>query len=235
MTDQPDFLEKGLIIPVNKPKTWSSFHAVKKIRFVVSKALGKKVKVGHAGTLDPLADGVLIICIGKATKTISELQDLPKEYTGIIRLGATTPSFDLETEVDKEFPYESITLEEIRAAAQKLTGPLMQHPPIFSARWIDGQRAYTLARQGVTPKIESRPVIVNSFEIPEYTAPDAKFIVKCSKGTYIRSLARDLGALLETGGHLASLTRTAIGPYRIEDCLDPTDITLEKILMFKTT
>ncbi|MDN4165316.1 tRNA pseudouridine(55) synthase TruB [Cytophagales bacterium LB-30] len=204
----------GEVLLVDKPLTWTSFDAVKKIRGAV-----KIKKVGHAGTLDPLATGLLIICTGKMTKQIDTFQGQEKEYTGTICLGKTTPSFDLETEVSEESPIDHITEEALGEAAKELTGNLMQVPPLFSAVKIDGKRAYKHARKGDDIELKSRPVEVKVFEITQVALPYVSFRIVCSKGTYIRSLARDFGFALQTGAHLTELRRTRIGDFTIEQAL----------------
>ncbi|MGL1887093.1 MAG: tRNA pseudouridine(55) synthase TruB [Reichenbachiella sp.] len=207
--------EKGEVFLVDKPYEWTSFDVVKKIR----NRLGIK-KVGHAGTLDPLATGLLIVCAGKSTKRINEYQDLGKTYTGKLVLGKTTPSVDLETEFDSESSTEGITKEMIVAAVQKWTGPIMQVPPIYSAIKIDGERAYKIARRKEEAKIEPRPVIVPKFEVNTDNFPEISFLIECSKGTYIRSLVRDVGEDLGCGAYMSELKRTAIGEFKIEDAFN---------------
>jgi len=205
-------LTEGKILHFNKPYTWTSFQLVKKIRY-----LTKAKKVGHAGTLDPLATGVLIICLGRATKKIEELQKLPKVYSGIIRLGATTPCYDLEQEVDQTYPTDHITPEMIQEATQLFVGEIQQIPPAHSAVKVNGKRAYEIARAGGTPEIKSKTVQVASFEITKINMPDVHFKIVCGKGTYIRSIARDFGKALGSGGHLTELVREAIGNYTLDN------------------
>ncbi|MCF8425987.1 MAG: tRNA pseudouridine(55) synthase TruB [Bacteroidia bacterium] len=219
-------LETGSVLRVYKPYNWTSFDVTKKIqRLIIRKihreikgpeAKKKKVKVGHAGTLDPLATGLLIVCVGKETKNIEKYMGWTKTYTGQFRLGATTPSFDKETAEDQTFSIEGITVDAIADAAQQLTGALDQIPPIFSAIKKDGKRAYVSAREGVEIKMESRKVFVESFRITEIELPLVGFEIVCSKGTYIRSLARDFGKLLNNGAYLESLCRTKIGEFSLE-------------------
>jgi len=218
---ESDFKE-GQVLLIDKPLEWTSFDVVNKIRYAIRKTFGiRKIKVGHAGTLDPLATGLLIICTGKATKQINEFMGQPKEYTGTIQLGSTTPSYDLETEPDHTFPTEHITPELVEEVIRKqFTGDIMQTPPVFSAIKKEGQKAYELARQGIQMKMEKRPVQITSFET-ELKEDVIHFRVECSKGTYIRSLAHDLGQALQSGGHLSALRRTSIGTYSVEDALDP--------------
>lgn len=216
--DKTDYdFAAGEVILLDKPYKWTSFDVVKKIRGAV-----RIKKVGHAGTLDPLATGLLIVCTGKMTKQINEYQALYKEYTGDICLGKTTPSFDLETEVDSEKDISHLTEEMIREAANSFIGEQMQVPPVFSAVKVDGKRAYKSAREGKTVKLEPRPIQIFAFEITAITLPIISFQIACSKGTYIRSIARDIGEKLNVGGHLTTLRRTAIGPFRVEDALDVT-------------
>lgn len=218
-----DFLE-GQLLLIDKPPGWSSFQAVNKIRWVIKTKFSlKKIKVGHAGTLDPLATGLLLICTGKFTKTINELQGQAKEYIGTITLGATTPSYDLETEVNETFPIEHISEELLMKAVSKFIGEIEQVPPIFSALKKDGKRLYEYAREGKEVEIKKRKVTVSEFDITEVRLPEVKFRIVCSKGTYIRSLANDLGIALQSGGHLTELRRTKIGDYYVDIAQDPID------------
>ena len=250
-------LQAGIVLPIDKPRQWTSFQVVNKIKAVVRNTYGlKKFKIGHAGTLDPLATGLLLVCLGKATKSIPQLQDGDKVYTGTLVLGATTPCYDLEQAVDQLYPYEHITREMVEAAAKQFTGTIMQVPPMFSAVKVDGQRAYEYARHDdPSVTIQPKPVTVYSFEITAFregnpgmashasqasltsTAsltrklydnpqgivpphlPQADFRICCGKGTYIRSLARDLGLALGSGAFLASLRRERVGDYSIEKAL----------------
>jgi tRNA pseudouridine55 synthase len=208
----------GTCLLVDKPQSWTSFDVVNKIRTEIKHSLGvKTIKVGHAGTLDPMATGLLIICTGKHTKKLAELQGLTKEYTGTITLGATTPSYDAETEPDAIFPTDHITTEQLEAARQSFIGDIEQMPPMFSAIKVDGQPLYKKARQGIVVEIAPRPVKIYEFEFLNIALPKIDFRVKCSKGTYIRSLAFDLGKVLESGGYLSSLCRTKVGNFKIED------------------
>ena len=211
--------EEGGILLFDKPLTWSSFDGVRKVKNAL-----RIRKIGHAGTLDPLATGLLVLCTGRKTKEIDQIQAQEKEYTGTFRLGQTTPSFDLETAVDAERPYAHLTDEEIRAAARQFMGPTEQTPPLFSAVKIDGQRAYELARKGQAAEIKSKSVEIKTFELTRIALPEIDFRVVCSKGTYIRSLARDLGAALGCGAHLTALRRTRIGQFRVEDALTLADV-----------
>ena len=188
----------------------------------------KKIKVGHAGTLDPLATGLLIICTGKETKNIDSYQAQEKEYTGTISLGATTPSYDLETEIDQTFPTDHLTEELLRKTTEQFTGMIQQRPPIFSAIKQDGKRLYELAREGKTTEIPTRTVNVSSFELTRIHLPEVDFRISCSKGTYIRSMAHDFGAALNNGGHLSALRRTKIGNYSVDDAISIEDF--EKVL-----
>lgn len=222
------FLE-GQILLIDKPLTWSSFQAVNKIKYALIKNLDlpKKFKIGHAGTLDPLASGLLIICTGKFTKRIAELQGQIKEYTGTITVGATTPSYDLETETNETFPTEHITKELIEKTRLQFIGEIDQYPPIFSAIKKDGKRLYEHARAGEEVEIKSRKIEITEFEITRVELPDIDFRVVCSKGTYIRSLAFDFGKALQSGGHLTALRRTKIGNFSVDDAMEP--LAFEKI------
>lgn len=216
-----DFLN-GQLLLIDKPLGWSSFQAVNKLKWVIRKKFGlKKIKIGHAGTLDPLATGLLLICTGKFTKKINELQGQEKEYTGTVTLGATTLSYDLETEVDRTFPIDHITEEQIQRAAADFVGDIEQVPPIFSALKKDGKRLYEYAREGKTVEIKKRVITISEFEITRIKLPEVEFRVVCSKGTYIRSLAHDLGVVLKSGGHLSQLRRTKIGLFNVDKALDP--------------
>jgi tRNA pseudouridine55 synthase len=214
-----DFIS-GEIIGIDKPLGWTSFDAVKRLRGAIQRRLRvKKFKVGHAGTLDPLATGVLIVCTGRATRRIEALQNGTKEYVAEITLGATTPSFDLETEVDATYPWEHITEEKIREILPRFTGRVMQVPPVFSAVKVDGKRAYNLARKGKDIELAAKPLEIKEIEILGYDAPRLTLRIVCSKGTYIRALARDIGEALGSGGHLTALRRTRVGDITIGDCL----------------
>lgn len=214
--------QAGEIIPISKPYTWTSFQIVSKVRYHLSRKYGiKRFKVGHAGTLDPLATGVLLLCTGKATKRIEELQSHTKEYIAEITLGATTPSFDMEHPVDATYPYEHITKEMVEDVLQQFTGDIEQRPPLFSACKVEGKRAYDLARKGSDMQLEPKKIRIDSIELLEYDLPRIKIRVTCGKGTYIRSLARDIGQALQSGGYLSDLIRTRIGEYKLEDCITP--------------
>lgn len=204
----------------DKPLRWTSFALVNKIRYHISRKLGvKKIKVGHAGTLDPLATGVMIICTGKATKRIEELQYQTKEYIATLQLGATTPSFDLEKEIDATYPTEHITREMVEETLKKFTGTIEQIPPAFSACKVDGKRAYNLARKGDNVELKPKTLVIDEIELLECNLPVIKIRVVCSKGTYIRALARDIGEALQSGAHLTGLIRTRVGEVRLEDCM----------------
>lgn len=211
---------EGEILYIDKPLHWSSFDAVKRVRGIMARRLKiKKMKVGHAGTLDPLATGVMIVCTGKATKRIDELQAHTKEYVATIALGATTPSFDLETEIDATYPTEHITREMVEEVLKKFTGRIEQVPPAFSACKIDGKRAYKMARKGKEVELKAKILVIDEIELLEYSQQNIVVRVVCSKGTYIRALARDIGAALNSGGHLTALRRTRVGDVKVEDCL----------------
>jgi tRNA pseudouridine55 synthase len=217
-----DYLE-GQVLLIDKPLKWSSFQAVNKLKYILKRQydLPKKFKIGHAGTLDPLATGLLIVCTGKFTKRITEIQGQAKEYTGTFTVGATTPSYDLETEVDATFPTEHITAGLILAAIQQFIGEIDQKPPVFSAIKKDGKRLYEHARAGEEVEIASRKTTIHEFEITRIALPEIDFRVVCSKGTYIRSLAFDFGKALNSGAYLSALRRTKIGDYAVEDGVTP--------------
>ena len=217
-----DYLE-GQILLIDKPLKWSSFQAVNKLKFGLIKELKlpKKFKIGHAGTLDPLASGLLIICTGKFTKRIEELQGQAKEYTGTITVGATTPSYDLETEINQRFPVDHITETLIQKTLSQFIGEIDQKPPVFSAIKKDGKRLYESARAGIEVEIKTRKVTVSEFEITRIALPEIDFRIVCSKGTYIRSIAYDFGLALTSGGHLTALRRTKIGDYSVDNALEP--------------
>ena len=212
--------QNGKLLLLEKPLGWTSFDLVNKVRFAIEKQFKLKrmsIKVGHAGTLDPLATGLMLICTGKFTKQIDSFQGLPKTYTGTFTLGGTTVSFDLEKEVDQHFPIDHITEEMIREVAASFIGKHDQEPPVFSAKKIDGERAYDLARAGKDVKMKTSPIEITTFEITRIALPEVDFKIDCSKGTYIRSLARDFGVALKSGAYLSSLRRTAIGTHLIEN------------------
>lgn len=216
---------EGKVLLVDKPLTWSSFQAVNKLKYTLMRKydLPKKFKIGHAGTLDPLATGLLIICTGKFTKRITEIQAQAKEYTGTITVGATTPSYDLETEINATFPTDHITEALILETTKQFIGEIDQKPPVFSAIKKDGKRLYEHARAGEEIEIEFRKTTIHEFEITRIDLPQIDFRVSCSKGTYIRSLAYDFGMALQSGGHLSALRRTKIGDYCVEDGISPED------------
>jgi len=221
LNTQEDFLN-GRILLIDKPLEWTSFQAVNALKWAIRKKFNlKKIKIGHAGTLDPLATGLLIICTGKFTKKIPELQGQIKEYTGTITLGATTPSYDLETEVNETFPTEHLTNESIQEATTQFLGEIDQVPPIFSALKKDGKRLYELAREGKQVEIKSRKIEILEFEITRINLPEVDFRVVCSKGTYIRSLAYDFGKALGSGAHLSKLRRTKIGDFNVDNATSP--------------
>jgi tRNA pseudouridine55 synthase len=219
-----DFLE-GQVLLIDKPLKWSSFQAVNKLKYILKRKYGlpKKFKIGHAGTLDPLATGLLIICTGKFTKRITEIQGQAKEYTGTFTVGATTPSYDLETGVDATFPIEHITAGLIQQTIKKFVGEIDQKPPVFSAIKKDGKRLYEHARAGEEVEIASRKTTIHEFEITRIELPEIDFRVICSKGTYIRSLAFDFGKALNSGAYLSVLRRTKIGDYSVENGISPED------------
>lgn len=217
----PEEFKEGQILLFDKPLGWTSFQLVNKVRWLIRKSCNiKKIKVGHAGTLDPLASGLLILCTGKFTKKIEEYQSQEKEYTGTITLGATTPSYDMETEVNESFGIDHISEEDIIGATLEFLGEIDQVPPVFSALKKEGKRLYEYARNGEDVEIPSRKVEIKEFEITEIRFPEVDFRVICSKGTYIRSLANDFGKSLGTGAYLSSLRRTKIGGFIVEDSLD---------------
>ena len=222
MKTTEDFLE-GQVLLIDKPLTWSSFQAVNKLKYILKRKfdLPKKFKIGHAGTLDPLATGLLIICTGKFTKKITEIQSQTKEYTGTITVGATTPSYDLETEVDFTFPTSHINEALIFETTKQFIGEIDQKPPIFSAIKKDGKRLYEHARAGEEVEIAFRKTTIYDFEITRIELPEIDFKATCSKGTYIRSLAFDFGNALQSGGHLTKLRRTKIGDFSVEDGFTP--------------
>lgn len=217
-----DFLN-GQVLLIDKPLTWSSFQAVNKLKYILKRNfdLPKKFKIGHAGTLDPLASGLLIICTGKFTKKITEIQAQPKEYTGTFFIGATTPSYDLETEIDQTYPTTHIDEALIHKKVEQFLGEIDQKPPVFSAIKKEGIRLYEHARAGVEVEIASRKTTIYEFEITRIALPEIDFRVVCSKGTYIRSLAFDFGKAMNSGSHLTALRRTKIGDYNVQNALTP--------------
>lgn len=223
----PQALEDGLKLLVNKPLGWTSFDVVNKLRYKITRICSKKTKVGHAGTLDPLATGLLVLCTGKMTKQLQSFQDEDKEYEGTIRLGATTPSFDAETEADTSYPTAHITDALIYATVEQFLGAQAQVPPVFSAIKVDGKPLYLSARKGIEVVVQSRNVTIISFEILHIDMPNVDFRVKCSKGTYIRSLANDFGAAMNSGGYLTRLVRTRSGAHALTDAWELEDLIKE--------
>jgi tRNA pseudouridine55 synthase len=219
--------EQGEVLLIDKPLTWTSFDVVNKVRYAIKKMVGKKLKVGHAGTLDPLATGLLIICTGKMTKQIDNFQAQEKEYIGEFTLGKTTPSLDAETEVSEVFDTEQISNEMIYATTRKFVGEIEQVPPIFSAIKVGGKPVYRQARQGKEVELEARKITIKTFEITKITMPQVEFSVVCSKGTYIRSLARDFGLALDSGAYLTALCRTRIGEFKLENAWQLSDLIAE--------
>lgn len=213
-------LISGEVLAVDKPLGWTSFDAVKRLRGAIQRRLRlKRFKVGHAGTLDPLATGVLLICTGRATRRIEELQAGSKEYVATLKLGATTPSFDLETQIDATYPFDHVTREGVEEVLPRFRGRIMQAPPIFSAVKIDGKRAYKLARKGAEIELKPKELTIDELEIIRFEPPMLELRVVCSKGTYIRALARDIGQALGSGAHLTALRRTRVGDIGIDKCL----------------
>lgn len=223
--EESNLYQQGKILLIDKPLTWSSFQAVNKIKYTLKRKynLPKSFKIGHAGTLDPLATGLLIICTGKFTKRIPELQGMPKEYTGTITVGATTPSYDLETEIDQTFETTHLTEQLIQETTKQFIGEINQKPPVFSAIKKDGKRLYEHARAGEEVEIAYRKVTIEQFEITNISLPQIDFRVVCSKGTYIRSLAFDFGKALQSGAYLSALRRTKIGEFSVEDAIQVAD------------
>jgi len=221
LSEKLTVFEEGQVLLFNKPVYWTSFDLVNKVRFIIRSNFGiKKIKVGHAGTLDPLASGLMIICTGRETKKIDEFRDLDKEYVATIHLGETTPSFDLETATDKQYPIEHITEDLIRVALKSFLGEQMQLPPMYSAKMIAGKRAYEYARKGIEKKLEPVAVVFREIELLSCCLPEIKIRLVCSKGTYIRSFARDIGQALKSGGYLSFLERTSIGTYHVSKAYD---------------
>lgn len=215
-----DEISEGQLLLIDKPLHWTSFDVVNKIRFTLRRRYGfKKLKVGHAGTLDPLATGLLLIAVGRKTKSIQDLMGLDKVYSGTFRLGATTPSYDLETELDQVFPIDTITEDQIQACVPQFLGSIEQIPPVFSAIKQGGKKAYELAREGTAMELKARSVFIHDFTVDSTKFPDIDFRVHCSKGTYIRSLAHDFGLALHNGAHLTALRRESIGSFSLADAL----------------
>ncbi len=225
--------EEGYIAVLDKPLEWTSTDVVRKIKYTLRKLGYHRIKVGHAGTLDPLATGILLVCIGRATKLVDSLQAEEKEYEADVMLGATTPSYDLEHPVDRTYPWEHITHEKVLAALQSLTGERMQTPPIFSAKKVEGTRAYELARAGETVELRQAKITIYEMELLEYDLPRIRIRVRCSKGTYIRSLAREIGEALDSGAHLTSLCRTRSGGFTLARSLQLDDF-LQKLQILET-
>lgn len=225
LMDNIDNYPGGVVIPLDKPYRWTSADAVRKIKFLAQRYFHKKnIKVGHAGTLDPLATGILLICLGKATKQAEALQAQKKEYIAQIELGATTPCFDMEKEIDCRYPFEHITREMVDEVVKKFIGEQDQIPPIFSAKLVDGTRAYEIARAGEQVEMKPSRITIYNIEVIEFELPRLVLKISCSKGTYIRSLARDIGVALGSGGYLTGLTRTASGGFHIDDALKIEDV-----------
>jgi tRNA pseudouridine55 synthase len=217
--------EEGYVLSIDKPYAWTSTDVVRKIKTLLRNKAGlKKIKVGHAGTLDPLATGLLVVCIGKATKNIETIQNGAKEYIADVCFGATTASFDLETEIDCRYPFEHINEDLLKSVLPSFTGQQKQIPPLFSAKLIDGKRAYEYARAGKTPEMKPANIEIYNLELLEYTPPMAKIKINCSKGTYVRSFARDLGLALQSGGYLSKLRRTTSGEYNVNNALTINEI-----------
>ena len=217
--------KQGEVLCFDKPLKWTSFQVVKHVRFLIAKRLGlaksRNLKVGHAGTLDPLASGVMMVCTGKATKRIEELQYHTKEYVAGLCLGATTPSYDMEHPVDATYPIAHITRELVEGVLKRFVGRIEQVPPMYSACNVDGKRAYLRARNGEEVELKPKTLVIDEIELLEYAPTAIKIRVVCSKGTYIRALARDIGEALQSGAYLTSLRRTRVGDVAVEDCLDP--------------
>ncbi len=219
----------GEVILIDKPLNWTSFQVVNKIRWIIKNTFGlKKIKVGHAGTLDPLASGLLILCTGKMTKQIEQFMGQEKEYVGTFSLGATTPSYDLETEINQYFPTEHIDKELLENTLSQFTGTFDQKPPVFSALKKEGKRLYEFAREGLNIDVPSRKVTIRNFEITQIKFPEIDFKVNCSKGTYIRSLVHDYGKSINSGAYLSALRRTKIGEFSVENAMQMEDF--EKLL-----
>ncbi len=216
--------ESGVVIPVDKPYEWSSADVVRKIKGALRGLGYRKIKIGHAGTLDPLATGVLLVCVGRATKQAEALQSERKEYITTIELGATTPSYDMEQMIDERFPYEHITREAVEEALQSFIGEQEQIPPVFSAKLINGKRAYEYAREGQAVEMRKSIVTFYEMELLDYSLPRITIRMQCSKGTYVRSVARDLGVMLGSGGYLTDLQRSASGNYLVEECYKVDDV-----------
>jgi tRNA pseudouridine55 synthase len=225
---EKNIFEEGQFMLFDKPLGWTSHDLINKIRIMIRKNTGlKKIKVGHAGTLDPLATGLMIICTGKFTKRLEEFNNLEKEYVATFHLGETTPSFDLETEVNEKYPTDHITAGLVESTLLSFLGEQLQEPPLFSAKFIDGKRAYEFARKGVERKLEPSRIFIHEIEMLNFSLPDVKVRLRCSKGTYIRAIARDIGKRLESGAYLSALQRTAIGKFKVTEATD-----IEKFQLF---
>lgn len=212
---------EGEVLYIDKPLGWTSFDAVNRLRGAMKRRMGvKKIKVGHAGTLDPLATGVMVICTGKATKRIEELQAGVKEYVATVALGATTPSFDLETKIDATYPTDHITRELVESVLKRFIGRIEQIPPAYSACKVDGKRAYSMARKGADVELKPKVLMIDELELLDFKPEEITIRVVCSKGTYIRALARDIGQALDSGAHLSALRRTRVGDVMVGDCLE---------------
>ena len=217
LLEEQELFKAGKVLSFDKPLNWTSFNLVNKVRVLLKFKLNiKKIKVGHAGTLDPLATGLLIICTGKATKQIQQFQEMKKEYIATIVLGKTTPSYDLETEVDRVYDTSGISEDQVKEVLTQFIGDIDQVPPLFSAKNINGQRAYDLARKGVVKELAPNKVTIDEIELLEFNLPEIMIKVRCGKGTYIRSLARDIGEKLKNGAYLSKLIRTKIGDYEVD-------------------
>lgn len=218
LSEKVSFFEEGQLLLFNKPLYWTSFDLVNKVRIMIRSTLGiKKIKVGHAGTLDPLASGLMIICTGRATKKISEFSDLDKEYLATLHPGETTPSFDLETETDGKFPVDHITRELVLQTLNSFLGEQKQIPPMHSAKFIEGKRAYEFARKGIKKELEPVNIVFKEIELVSFSLTEIKIRLRCSKGTYIRAFARDFGQAINSGCYLSALERTAIGTFRLTE------------------
>lgn len=218
LSDKSSDFEKGQVLLFDKPLYWTSFDLVNKVRIIIKSTFGiKKIKVGHAGTLDPLASGLMIICTGRATKRIREFRDSDKEYFATIHLGETTPSFDLETESDKKYPTDHITKELVQNTLKEFLGDQKQYPPLHSAKLLKGKRAYEYARKGIQKELEPVNVTFREIELVSFGIPEMKIRILCSKGTYVRSFANDLGQALDSGAYLSALERTSIGSYQLKN------------------
>lgn len=224
-------LSAGKVLLFNKPLYWTSFDLVNKVKHVIRHHLQlKKLKIGHAGTLDPLATGLMVLCTGKETRNIEKYQEQPKEYVARIRLGATTPSFDLETDIDADYPVDHIAKQDVEEVLKDFTGVQLQAPPYFSARLVNGTRAYKLARKGEQPELPPKEITIYSISLTDCNLPNIEICVLCSKGTYVRSLARDIGIKLRSGAHLTGLVRTGIGNFSLQNALSIEDF--ERNLVF---